>query len=132
MKKSRGFTLIELMIVVGIVAILASVSFNFYADYVRKANRTEARSELSNLAGQLEKCRSLYGSYLNAAGCSVAVSGTTDGGKYTLSSPTRTATSFVLTATATGAQADDTDCSSLSLSNTGLRTATGADTTVCW
>ncbi len=128
MKKTRGFTLIELMIVVGIVSILASVSFYFYGDFVRKANRTEARSALTDLAGRLEKCRSLYGRY-NSDSCNVDVSGTTEDGHFTLSEA-RAATSFTLTATATGAQANDTDCATFSLTNTGIQTSTGGGD--CW
>ena len=41
MKESRGFTLIELMIVVAVVAILAAVAYPSYLDYVRKARRAD-------------------------------------------------------------------------------------------
>ncbi len=130
MRNSKGFTLVELMIVVGIVSILASVSFAFYGDFVLKSNRTEARAALSDMAGRLEKCRSLYGSY-NSASCNVDTTITTESGRYTTSG-VPAATSFTITATAAGPQAKDTDCATLSLSNTGLRTATGGDTANCW
>jgi len=70
-KQSSGFTLIELAIVVAIVGILMAVAFGFYGDNVISSNRTEGRSGLQQAAGQLEKCRSLYGSY-NHANCTYA------------------------------------------------------------
>ena len=66
MTHSKGFSLIELMIVVAIVGILSTIAFGFYGDNVIAANRTEGRSALQTAAGTLEKCRSLYGSYNNA------------------------------------------------------------------
>ena len=54
MKKSlsHGFTLIELMIVVAIVAILASIAYPSYKDSVLKSRRAEARTALSELLQQ--------------------------------------------------------------------------------
>jgi type IV pilus assembly protein PilE len=70
MKHSKGFTLIELMIVVAIIGILSSIAFGFFGDNVIAANRSEGRAELTATAASLEKCRSLYGAY-NAGGCNV-------------------------------------------------------------
>ena len=70
MRKSKGFNIIELMIVVAIVGIISVVGAGFYRDNVIAANRTEARAALTEAAGSLEKCRSLYGSY-NHANCSL-------------------------------------------------------------
>jgi type IV pilus assembly protein PilE len=53
--KAKGFTLIELMIVVAIVAILASVALPAYTDYVRRSQVQEATAELSNLRIRLEQ-----------------------------------------------------------------------------
>jgi type IV pilus assembly protein PilE len=54
LKRNRGFTLIEVMIVVAIVAILASVALPSYQEAVRRGNRAEARAAIMNLA-QLEE-----------------------------------------------------------------------------
>jgi type IV pilus assembly protein PilE len=51
----RGFTLIELMIVVAIVAILARISYPVYMQYVVKANRSDAESQLMQLAQAMER-----------------------------------------------------------------------------
>lgn len=131
MRKSRGFTLIELMIVVAIVGIVGSIAMAMYGDYVIAANRTEGRSALQTAANTLEKCRSLYGSY-NHANCNYA-DFTSETGKYDITGATA-ATSFTLTAApaAGSPQNNDTDCTSLTLTNTGLKGGTGADATECW
>ena len=131
MKHSKGFTLIELMIVVAIVGILGSVALGYYRSNVLASNRTEGRSALQTAAGTLEKCRSLYGSY-NHANCNYA-DFTSETGLYDITSAIA-ASSFTLTATpaAGGGQTDDTDCTTMTLTNTGVKGGTGADTTQCW
>ena len=133
MKKSRGFTLIELMVVAAIIGILGGLAMTYYGGYVQKSNRTEARGALSTIAGNLEKCRSLYGAY-NSANCPVALPQDSETGLYAISAAAIAASSFTLTATpnAGTAQATDADCATLSLTNTGLKTATGDDAANCW
>lgn len=133
MKNQNGFTLLELMAVVAIAAILSVTAFGFYTDNVRKANRTDARSLLTSLAGNLEKCRSLYGSY-NSANCTVNLPQNTGSNLYSVAAANLGATTFTLTATpiAGTVQADDGDCATISLTNTGLKTATGANPPDCW
>jgi type IV pilus assembly protein PilE len=131
MKQSKGFSLIELLIVVAILGILGSVAMGYYRDNVISSNRTEGRSALQTAAGTLEKCRSLYGSY-DHANCNYA-DFTSETGLYDITSAIA-ASSFTLTATpaAGGGQQDDTDCTSLTLTNTGVKSGTGADITECW
>ena len=54
-KQCRGFTLIELMIVVGIVGILASVAFGYYGNQVIASKRTDGRQAMTATAASLEK-----------------------------------------------------------------------------
>ena len=133
MKKMKGFTLIELMIVVAIVGILSAIAIGFYGDNVIAANRTEGRSALAQVAGSLEKCRSLYGRYDHAS-CNVVLPMATDSNFYNISASAIAATSFTLTATPVvgKAQANDTDCTTITLANTGIKSGTGADATECW
>ena len=132
MKHPHGFTLIELMIALVIMGILAMLAIGYFGDSVIKANRTEARSALTTAAGSLEKCRSLYGAY-NSASCNVAFPIVTDSNYYSISAALNSAT-FALTATpvAGETQSKDADCTTLMLTNTGIKNATGADSANCW
>ena len=123
--------MIELVIVVAIIGILSTIALGFYGDNVLAANRTEGRAALQAAAGTLEKCKSLYGSY-NHANCNYA-DFTSESNFYDITGAIA-ATSFTLTATPVAGepQANDADCTTLTLTNTGLKGATGADTAECW
>ncbi|MCP4331995.1 MAG: prepilin-type N-terminal cleavage/methylation domain-containing protein [Gammaproteobacteria bacterium] len=131
-KHVHGFSLIELMIVLVIVGILGTVAMGFFGDNVISANRTEARSALAQAAGSLEKCKSLFGGYDNA-NCNVTFPIATDSNYYSITSVVAAST-FSLTATPVAGQpqAKDSDCTTFTLTNTGLKDATGGDTEVCW
>ncbi len=133
-KKNQGFTLLELLLTIAIIGILSAVAIGFYGNNVRATNRTEARSELSRTAGSLEKCRSLYGTYNNTNCATVNALPITTSTNYYSITAALNPTTFVLTATpiAGGRQASDLYCTTLTLSNTGLRQATGSETTKCW
>jgi type IV pilus assembly protein PilE len=132
MKHSKGFTLIELMIVVALVGILSTVAVNAYIDNVIASKRSEGRAGLTATAASLEKCKSLYGVY-DHLNCNVLATITTETNIYSIdTTTTRTPTTFTLVATAIGSQVRDDDCATLSLTNTGIKTATGVDTTDCW
>lgn len=65
-KKGRGFTLIELMIVVAIVAILAAIAYPSYQDYVRKTKRTDAQAEMMDIAHRLSQYKVVNHNYSSA------------------------------------------------------------------
>lgn len=132
---SRGVTLLELMVVVAIIGILAAFAYPNYTDYVTRTARSDARTMLLDTAQDLERCMSLYGAY-NNANCGVAFPVTSTEGYYTITGGNAAinATTFTLTATpaAGSRQAIDGDCTSFSITNTGLRTATGGIPAECW
>ena len=68
----KGFTLIELMIVVAIVAILASIAYPAYTDSVRKGKRAQARTALAELMQQQER-------YMTQRNCYLSFTTATDG-----------------------------------------------------
>lgn len=132
----QGFTLVELMIVVVIVVILASVAYPSYVDSVRRSDRAEARSILLETAQLLERNFTEANRYdLNSAGNAFALPVTqsprTGNAKYTIqfaAGPTQT--TYTLSAVPVGAMAGDA-CGTLTLTQTGAR---GADGVVadCW
>ena len=144
--RSKGFTLIELMITVVVVAILAAVALPAFNSQIRKSRRTEARTTLLDLAARAERVYSATNSYLDTANALTPVdlgypTGTAfpmpsgGSGYYTITSAA-TATTFTFTATAAGAQATDTQCNTFTVDNTGKQAAfdsSNADQTpTCW
>lgn len=65
-KSHRGFTLIELMIVVAIIGIIAAIAYPSYTAYIEKARRSDAQGALMGLAGAMERYRTANGTYENA------------------------------------------------------------------
>lgn len=103
-----GFTLIELMIVVVIVAILASIAIPAYVDYIRRSQVTEAVNQLASLRVSMEQYFQDNRSYANGGSCGVAMPTTTSGAvKYFTYAcdPTTPANGFTITATGAAGQA---------------------------
>jgi type IV pilus assembly protein PilE len=149
--RNRGFTLVELMVVVLVITILTVIAVPSYTSSVRKSHRTEAKSMLSDLAGREERYMATNGSYtadITQLGLSVAWGSPVGSGYYTIADPTAslqaatagtittagTPAQFKLTATATGAQAKDTQCATFSIDQSGAQTSTDGSnaTTGCW
>lgn len=126
-----GFTLVELMITVVIVAILAAIGYPLYTKYVRETRRTAAITALQRAAAAEEKYYAIYNRYaasltsLNYSSNAVAIpSGTQDW--YTLSASLNATTgNYTLKATPVGSQASDS-CGTYTLTATGARDALGA------
>jgi len=104
MSKHRGFTLIELMIAVVVVAILAAVALPSYNNYVRRGKISEATANLSTMRVKMEQFFQDNRTYAGAcAGGTVAPLPTAGDAKYfTYSCPTKDATSFVVQADGVG------------------------------
>ncbi|MFT5482267.1 MAG: type IV pilus assembly protein PilE [Halieaceae bacterium] len=141
MQEHKGFTLVELMIVVVIVGILAGIALPAYTNFITKARRSDALDALMNLQSLQEKYRGSNPRYA-ASLTSLGYSGTTSfEGYYTMSIGSTSAIEYTVTAVAvsTKSQKDDTGCTSMSIgvnaaNPRGLRSPSysAGDATNCW
>ena len=145
MKKSKGFTLVELMIVMAIIAVLSMVALPSYRSYVVRASREAAQTEMMQMAALQEKI------YLNANSYSVAAdiigtayNGQAAGGlgktgnvsqdqKYTFTCPAAacTAQAFAIIATPVAGSTQVGD-GAITIDSTGLRQWASAAGTKSW
>ncbi|MDP9711865.1 UNVERIFIED_ORG: type IV pilus assembly protein PilE [Pseudomonas fluorescens] len=129
-RSNRGFTLIEIMIVIAIIGIMLTIGLPSYNEYVKKGRRADVVSTLSEQAQILERFYSKNNVYTGVTGLS------TGNDFYTIT-PTITDQTFLLTATRKTGTAMATDkCGDFTLTNTGVRSmnnaTTGLTTKDCW
>lgn len=135
--RAEGFTLIELMIAVAILAIIVGIAMPSYTQYVLKSGRADAKGVLMQSAQTLERCYTRYSEYDNGS-CTLAQGATrmSENEKYEMTVTTLANNAFTLTAVPQGSQAKDTDCTSFTLTHTGQKGANGgtedADIEECW
>ncbi|MFQ6310059.1 type IV pilin protein [Lysobacter capsici] len=130
----RGFTLIELMVVVAIIGILVGIAVPAYQDSVRKSRRGQAKADLAEVAQAMERFYTVNNTYVGADLAIIAMTQSPKVGdaRYTISfSGATTASTFVLRAQPTGGQVGD-KCGTLTLSNTGAKTPDRATMPECW
>ena len=151
---ARGFTLIELMITVAIIALLASIAYPAYTSAVVKGKRSEGRTALTDLMQQQERYLTQTGSYMSFAAGAQGNSGTTRAGGSvavpfrTHSGDQRDAGAYLLGAERCPGSPQpelnecvrvfavphtaDAEAGNLRITSTGARDCTGTDTKVCW
>ncbi len=138
--RNSGFTMIELMIVVVIVAILSMIAYPSFMQSVRKGKRTDAHTALTRTAGRLERffgSSVTYTTDTTQLGLKItAGTAYSDNGHYIVTvapGATGIGSSYIISANATPGdmQAGDTGCTALSLDSLGRRTPDPASSK-CW
>ena len=105
--RQKGFTLIELMIVVIVVAILASIAIPSYREQSRKGRRADAVQAVGDLQLRLERWRSENPSYASTGGISGTYPTIANSKYYNLGVSNTSATTFTITATPANDQTGD-------------------------
>ncbi len=147
LRSMRGFTLLELMVVVVIVGVLAGIALPSYQESMRKARRNDAKEALMEVASRQEQLmldRSRYTADMTELGYGAdpmvskeslynvdRIAATLAGGT---NCAVNDVTCYVLRARpiATEAQAADTRCTDFFLDSTGAKTASGTHNDTCW
>lgn len=134
MKQQNGFTLVELMIVVVIVGILASVALPAYQDYVIRGKLTEGTSTLADARVKMEQFYQDNRKYGDAGGtvCPATVPASSDNFNYTCSTPTTE--TYIITATGKTGLSDFiyTINETNTKRTTGLKSGWGTAPLNCW
>ena len=126
-KNNKGFTLIELMIVIAIIGILATVGYPSYISHMQKAKRADGIDALLALAGRMEEFYMNDDTYADAT---VANTSSSEG-LYTMSITVQTAFAYTITATPNPA-GRDTECGNLTLNSLGEKGTSAGTVANCW
>lgn len=132
--KKNGFTLIELMITVAIVAILVAIAYPSYTSFVQKSDRTDATQAISYTAQQLERC---YSQGFNYGACpSVPAVAASPQGYYSVTVTILSPTTYQIVAIPVKApQLGDFSCQQFMVTNNVQSAKDGsgnATTSTCW
>lgn len=137
----RGFTLLELMIVLVVMAILAAIAFPAYTRYGYRARRADGQKLLMSIANAEERYYALHNTYSDLAtiGYSNTTTATSESGYYTAAVTVSAVNSLdaqaykaVATPVPKTAQARDV-CTTLSVTNTGVKAPAGTTSNgSCW
>lgn len=130
---ARGFTLTEVMVVMGVVAILAAIAIPAYSSFILKSHRDDAKTALATLQMAQEKYRGnnlSYATTLSDLGLTTA----SPSGYYTIAIQSAAVSAYEANATATGQQASDTGCQKLTVTQAGFSTDTTktSNPSGCW
>jgi type IV pilus assembly protein PilE len=129
MQKQSGFTLMELVMTVAIIAVLAAIALPLYTRYVIRSGRTDARAALTEVAARQERYRYGNPGYATTL-AQLGLGATTENGRYTISLADGGAT-YTVSATPIGSQATNDACGILTITNLGVKGSANSDPE-CW
>ena len=142
MSRNRGFTLIELVIVVAIIAILAAIALPSFIAQIRKARRSDVEQAMQQVALLQERFRAECPTYASSFGFTCATVATLSlpsspytGNYYTVTTTTTASTVYTISASAIAgkSQANDTGCTSLSYTYSATANPQiSKSPTACW
>jgi type IV pilus assembly protein PilE len=134
MNKNSGFSLLEILIVMAIIAILLMSAYPLYNHYLIKGRRNAAELKLLYLAGQLENFYNLQNTYQGASLEALGMSAYTDDHSYQLAIQSLTENSYIIAAIPLKTQLlADTQCGTLAMNEQGVKSvSSSASVAVCW
>jgi type IV pilus assembly protein PilE len=142
--KEKGFSLMELMIVVAIVGILAAIAYPSYQNYVLRTGRSDGQAKMMEIIQAQERFYSqnqTYTTNLGAGGLAYGVAANASvpsaEGRYTIQAAacanSTIARCVILTATRVGPQLQDNECGNLTIDSRGTKGKSGTGTVAtCW
>ena len=131
---NAGFTLLELMIVIAVIAILAAIVLPSYQNAVYKGRRADGTTALLDLANRMQRYYGDNNTFATATIANVGASTTSPQGHYTLSIAAQAVNTYTIQAAPVGAQAGDAKCGTLTLTSASIRGRSGTepDVSQCW
>jgi type IV pilus assembly protein PilE len=136
----KGYSLIELMVIVAVLAIIASIAVPSYRSYMMRAQRADATAALLSVRAAQEKFFLQNSRYVTtvadmtaAKPAGLGLGAVSEHGHYNITVAAGAApNTFVVTATATGGQTKDVPCQTFTINEAGVRGSGPNGITTCW